>query len=111
MSPFRTGVVTTTERREFATPVFLFGFEGYIDKLNYIMNSETAMLSKIPEVREILSQNGIPVGKYSFTALTSDGGATYEYWVYVPLKFSHLFTSGIKDQLSLAGISTKISSF
>jgi hypothetical protein len=27
-SPFRTGVVTTTERREFATPVFLFEYIG-----------------------------------------------------------------------------------
>jgi len=25
-SPFRTGVVAATERREFATPVFLFGY-------------------------------------------------------------------------------------
>jgi hypothetical protein len=25
-SPFRTGVVATTERREFATPVFLFEY-------------------------------------------------------------------------------------
>jgi hypothetical protein len=26
--PFRTGVVTTTERQEFATPVFLFEYIG-----------------------------------------------------------------------------------
>ena len=75
------------------------------------MNSETAMLSKMSEVREILAQNGIPVGKYTFTATSSDGGTTYAYWVYVPSQFSPLFTEGVVDQLSAAGISTKISSF
>lgn len=75
------------------------------------MNSETAMLSKMPEVREILAQNGIPVGKYTFTAMSQDGGTTYEYWVYVQKKFSSLFTEEIIGQLSSSGISTKISSF
>ena len=74
------------------------------------MNSETAMLLKRPEMEEILDRNGIPRGKSTFAATSSDGGSTYEYWVYVLSQFSPLFTEGVVDQLSEAGISTKISS-
>ena len=75
------------------------------------MNSETAMLLKRPEMEEILDRNGIPRGRSTFTATSSDGGTTYAYWVYVPSQFSPLFTEGVVDQLFAAGISTKISSF
>ena len=75
------------------------------------MNSETAMLLKRPEMEEILDRNGIPRGRSTFTATSSDGGTTYAYWVYVLPQFSSLFTEEIVDQLSAAGISTKIPSF
>ena len=69
------------------------------------------MLLKRPEMEEILDRNGIPRGRSTFTATSSDGGTTYAYWVYVPSQFSPLFTEGVVDQLSAAGISTKISLF
>ena len=74
------------------------------------MNSETAMLLKRSEMEEILGRNGIPRGKSTFAATSRDGGTLYEYWIYVPSQFSPLFTEGVIDQLSEAGISTKISS-
>ena len=69
------------------------------------------MLLKRPEMEEILDRNGIPRGRSTFTATSSDGGTTYAYRVYVLPQFSSLFTEEIVDQLSAAGISTKITLF
>jgi len=55
MSPFRTGVVTTTERREFATPVFLF---EYIENMIYLQTYqmfESMQDGVTPEQRALLN--------------------------------------------------------
>lgn len=72
------------------------------------MNSEAAMLLKKSDMIEIFDRNEIPRGICSFTATSSDGGVTSAYWVYVPSQFSLFFTEDVIDQLSAAGISTKI---
>lgn len=55
MSPFRTGVVTTTERREFATPVFLFEYIGNMIYLQTYQMFESMQDGVTPEQRALLN--------------------------------------------------------
>jgi len=55
MSPFRTGVVTTTERREFATPVFLFEYIGNMIYLQTYKMFESMQDGVTPEQRALLN--------------------------------------------------------
>jgi hypothetical protein len=54
-SPFRTGVVTTTERREFATPVFLFEYIGNMIYLQTYQMFESMQDGVTPEQRALLN--------------------------------------------------------
>jgi hypothetical protein len=54
-SPFRTGVVTTTERREFATPVFLFEYIGNMIYLQTYKMFESMQDGVTPEQRALLN--------------------------------------------------------
>jgi hypothetical protein len=57
MSPFRTGVVTTTERREFATPVFLFEYIRNMIYLQTYQMFESMQDGVTPEQRALLNSS------------------------------------------------------
>jgi hypothetical protein len=95
-SPFRTGVVTTTERREFATPVFLF--EYIVQIKNHFMTTPSSgpismndvsleIGGATPNMNNFYTLSlggGLGLGQYHNLAMGPGGNLTYKIAVYDP---------------------------